>query len=565
MPQQEALIRQLYVRINGTALETAVMDDLYAVEVDSNLALPAMCVLRLHDGNAELTNNGPFDLGAELVVGVGDPQGRGDQTIFSGEITGIEPDFGEGMVSDLTVRAYDRSHRLHRGAHTETYLNMSDSDMAAQIARAVGLQAEVDASSPTYEHVYQDGQTHMAFLRERARRIGYDLYVADRSLCFKRPSGNGSPIALEWGVQLRAFRPVLSLAHQVSEVQVRGWDPKEKREVIGQADRGGAAPRIGERQSGGELAGDAFGSAGDLAVQAAAHSQSEADTLAQARLDQHDGAFVEAEGTCVGQPDLKAGCLVELSALGRRFNGRYRVTSATHVWDTSSDYVTHFRVTGRRADSLRALLIEEEAPRPRWNAMIALVTNNDDPEGMGRVKVKFPWLSTDIESDWARLIGLGAGDQRGLCILPEVNDEVLVVFAQGDIAQPLVIGGLWNGSDALPASSGEIVAGGQVKQRLFVTRAGHKLTFSDENSAAITLETAGGHKVLLDDDAAKIEITGSGGNKIVLDENGRKLTIEGIGDVQIEASMNLTVKSSANMNLEAGGTMTIKGAVVQLN
>jgi uncharacterized protein involved in type VI secretion and phage assembly len=235
------------------------------------------------------------------------------------------------------------------------------------------------------------------------------------------------------------------------------------------------------------------------------------------------------------------------------------------VWDTSSDYVTHFRVTGRRADSLRALLIEEEAPRPRWNAMIALVTNNDDPEGMGRVKVKFPWLSTDIESDWARLIGLGAGDQRGLCILPEVNDEVLVVFAQGDIAQPLVIGGLWNGSDALPASSGEIVAGGQVKQRLFVTRAGHKLTFSDENSAAITLETAGGHKVLLDDDAAKIEITGSGGNKIVLDENGRKLTIEGIGDVQIEASMNLTVKSSANMNLEAGGTMTIKGAVVQLN
>ena len=566
MPREEALIRQLYVKVGGNLLDTQVMNDVYRVEVDSNLHLPDMCVLRVHDPDAQLTNQGPFDLGAEIRVGVSDEQGRGDTPLFIGEITGLEPEFGAGMVVDLTVRAYDRSHRLHRGLHTKSYVNMSDSDIASDVARSVGLQADVDATTPTHDHVYQDGQTHMAFLRERARRIGYDCYVRDRTLHYKSSStAPQDTVDLEWGVQVSSFRPILTLGEQASEVRVKGWDPSTKREVIGQATTGQAAPSIGQPDSGAQLAEDAFGAASALAVSATVTTQEEADLLAQALLDERDGAFVEAEGECFGVPELTAGCMVQLSALGNRFNGRYKVTSVTHVWDTQRDYMTRFRVLGRRSDTLRELLVDEPTRPARWIAMTGIVTNNNDPDNMGRVKIKFPWLDGDIESDWARVVGIGAGDKRGFWCLPEVNDEVCVTFEQGDMARPLVIGGVWNGVDAPPEDVSKVVVNGKVVQRMFVTRAGHKMTFSDENSALIRIESAGGHIILIDDDAAKIEIVTAGGNAIVLDDNGRALRIGGSGQISIEASQNIAIKAQGNMDLEATGNVTIKGAMIQLN
>lgn len=567
MPTQPALIRQLYAKVAGTQLDTEIMNGLYRVEVESSLHLPSMCVLCLHDPNARWTNADTFALGAELEVGVADEQGRGETRLFIGEIIGLEPDYAEGAVVDLTVRAYDRSHRLHRGVHTRTYQNMTDSDIARAVAQAVGLQADVDATSVSHEHVYQHGQTHMAFLRERARLIGYELNVQDRTLRFKQaqPDG-GETIPLEWGVQLKAFRPVLTLGDQVNEVTVKGWDALNKRELVGSAQRGQTAPQIGNRHTGGQVAQEALGEAADLVVRANVQSQSEADAIAQALLEEHESVFVEAEGKCQGAPALQAGCIVEISALGQRFNGRYRVTSARHLWSTAQDYVTYFRVTGRRTDTLRELLSDSASSSPaRWPLMTAIVTNNDDPENQGRVRCRFPWLDSDLESAWARVVGLGAGGARGVFWLPEVNDEVLVGFEQGDMSRPFVLGGLWSGGEAPPVAASQTVANGSVVQRVLVTRTGHKVLFHDENPATVTIESAAGHKIVIDDDNSKIELTTSRGNSLVLDDNGQKVAINSVGALAIEASTNLTVKANGNMNLEASGNMTVKGAIIQLN
>jgi phage protein D/phage baseplate assembly protein gpV len=566
MPRERALIRQLHIKLDGADLDTRYMDDLYRAEVDSHLYLPDMCVLSLHDPRTEVVNDGPFALGAALEVGVSDEQGRGAQTLFEGEITSLEPHFDEGMAARLIVRAYDRSHRLHRGAQTRSYVRMSDSDIAQAIANDAGLRADVDSSSPTHEHVYQDGQTHMEFLRERARRIGYDLYVRERTLCFKRGGqAGGSPIQLEWGEQLLSFYPIASLGEQVSETVVKSWDSGTKREIVGRATTSQAAARIGADASGSQMAEDAFGAAAELAVRSTARTQDEADVLAQSLLDARSASFVQAEGVCYGQAALKAGCEVEISALGRLFNGRYAVTSATHIWDTEQDYVTRFRVSGRRADTLRELLAPEPAPARQWHAMIGVVTNIQDPDDLARVKVKFPWLDADLESDWARVVAPGAGAQRGIYWLPEVNDEVLVLFEQGDMARPLVVGGLWNGSDAPSIPASQAIANGSVVQRVLVSRQGHQLVFSEENSAFVRLQSAAGHVLLFDDDADKIEIKTPGGVTITLNNASNALEIKSPGEIKIEASSNLSIKASANMNIEASGQMTIKGAIIQLN
>ena len=565
MAKGRKFIHQLYISVNGVLLARAVMDELFRVEVDTDLHLPGMAALQLHDRTVDLTSTGPFSLGAELKILVGEGDRLQHTPIFIGQITSIEPDFGEGIIVILTVRAYDFSHRLHRGTHIKAYVQMSDSDIASAIAGDVGLKADVDSSGPTYPHVYQDGQTHMEFLRSRARRIGFDCYVVDDTLYFKK--GSGPPfrtVKLEWGVQLRSFRPVLTLNEQVSEVQVKGWDPATKREVIGQATNSNASPKREENTTGAQLA-QAFGRASELTVCAAADTQAEADAVAQARLDEHEGASVDAEGVCYGIPELVAGCAVELSALGRRFNGRYRVTSATHIWDVERNYVTTFRVLGRRGGTIRELLVDKPVGPRVWSAMTGIVTNNNDPKAQGRVKVKFPWLAKEIESAWARVVAVGAGSKRGLCVLPEVNDEVLVIFEQGDIDRPLVIGGLWNGLDELPKPANQVVINGKVVQRLFVTRTGHQLVFSDENPATIRLQSVGGQVVLIDDDAKKIEIRTAGGHTVVLDDNGRVVKIESAGSINIQAQQNLSIKANGNISLEASGVTTVKGATVQLN
>lgn len=106
-----------------------------------------------------------------------------------------------------------------------------------------------------------------------------------------------------------------------------------------------------------------------------------------------------------------------------------------------------------------------------------LVTNNHDPLGMARVKVTFPWMHGTAESFWARMVQPYAGRERGMFFLPEVGDEVLVMFELGDISQPLVLGGTWNGVDAPPAPADP---SGDNHHKIIHTRAGHTLTFGDQ-------------------------------------------------------------------------------------
>jgi phage protein D/phage baseplate assembly protein gpV len=569
MPQRPKLISHLFIRVNGTDLEPELMDDLFQVLVDSNLHLPDMFVIRVHDEELRWVDEGPFELGAAVEIGAKEEDSGSEQELIKGEITALEPDFARGTQAMLTVRGYDRSHRLHRGTHSRAFTQVTDSDLASQIAQQAGLSADVDSTSQVYEHVLQDNQSDMAFLRSRARRIGYHVYARDRTLHFKRPDSqaSGDPLQLEWGDQLESFRPRLTLAEQIDELVVKGWDPKNKSEVTGSASSSSASPEIGESRTGAQLASSAFGSGRRIVVNWPVTSQSEADAVAQALYDDVCGNYIEADGICIGTPALQAGTIVRLESLGQRFSGSYFVTSATHLYDAEGDYRTEFSVHGRRPETLyRLLAAEPKEAAARWGGVVtAIVTNNNDSEDQGRVKLKYPWLADDVESDWARVIGAGAGDQRGFYVLPEVNDEVLVAFEHGDVNRPLVLGGLWNGVDAPPTSGSEAIRDGQVRTRIFQTRSGHKLTFVDESDAQVVLETAGGHSLLLDDDNRSIKLESSGGTVLQLDDSDGSVSLTARGSVSIESQQGLSFKAGTDIEIQASARVTIQGAMIDLN
>lgn len=169
------------------------------------------------------------------------------------------------------------------------------------------------------------------------------------------------------------------------------------------------------------------------------------------------------------------------------------------------------------------------APGRIYGAVVGIVSNNVDPDGMGRVKVHFPWLSTEDESGWARIATPMAGDNRGVWMLPEVDDEVLVMFAHGNIDQPYVIGALWNGVDAPPDHNDD----GMNNRRVIRSRSGHTLTFDDtEGAETITISGAARN------------------NRIVIDASKDTITIESAGRMNLSAAQGIALKSDGEVAID---------------
>lgn len=554
MPTEERGFSHIQLKIDGVNASEELLRDLVSIEVHDSLHLPDMFVIRLRDPQVSWTNSQVLALGKRVEIAV--PGSAGAQKLLEGEITALEPSFlpagqsGEGHSTagpTLLVRGYDLSHRLHRDRKTRSFVQHSASDIAAKVGREGGFQVKADASRP-YPYVLQSNQTDWEFLWQLARRIGFRVFVQEGALYFRRDREEERIVSLEWGMNLLDFRAHLTTAEQVNEVIVRGWDPQAKREVVGKATRPQSSTEIGERQAGGEAASQAFrSSARTVRVDRPVSNQAEADEMAQAICDEIGQAFIRAEGVCAGEANLKAGVKVDLSGLGERFSGRYFVTDALHRYDLSG-HTTRFTISGHRANTLADLL------RPPagggHSVFVGIVTNNRDPDGLGRVKVRFPWLSDHDESDWARLATPMAGNERGIMFLPEVNDEVLLAFEQGDIHRPYVLGALWNGRDRLPKSTDEVVSStGQVNERIIKSRTGHLVILNDED--------AGGGITIQDK---------TGNNLIKINSQDNSLTIKAAGDIKVESRGKLSLKGTAGVEIEGSpGTVDVKGTRINLN
>ncbi|MEV5026055.1 phage baseplate assembly protein V [Paenibacillus sp. LPE1-1-1.1] len=218
-----------------------------------------------------------------------------------------------------------------------------------------------------------------------------------------------------------------------------------------------------------------------------------------------------------------------------------------------------------------------------WNAV---VTDNKDPDKLGRVKVKFPLREGELQTDWVRVATLMGGNDMGSLFLPEVNDEVLVAFLMGRLDQPIVIGSLWSKKQKPPAPNDKNDV------RKIKTKTGHEITFDDTDSAGtITIKTSKGHNITFADKEKTVTVeTQDQQQSIKLDETGKKVTIKcgttstiemnGQGDVKVtgtksvtvkgtqvkvEADASLTLQSNGMLEVKATGILSLKGAMVKIN
>jgi phage protein D len=264
--------------------------------------------------------------------------------LFTGEINGLEPEFHTSEAPLMTVRGYDRCHRLMRRRKTKSYLRMKDSDIARQIASNSGLSPQVEDSSVTLEYVLQHNQTDLEFLQDRAARIGFEVFAQDNNLYFRpRQTVGSASLTLKREVELLEFYPRLTTLNQVEEVVFQGWDPKQKKEVTAESRAGSVRGKLG-KTSGPEAVQKAFRGTKSVEVRSPLSSQGEADQLALGLLNEMALQHITGEGVCIGSVDLRPGKLIKIEGLGDRFSGSYYVTSTEHSYLPKRGYRTAFTV-----------------------------------------------------------------------------------------------------------------------------------------------------------------------------------------------------------------------------
>jgi len=343
------LVPEIDLLINGSPVSAALLRYVEDVVVDESVEWPSMFAFAVTSSDAQeqdspwVDNTNLFSVGN--VVEIKMSAGGNLTSLITGEITALEPEFITSRIPLLTVRGYDRRHRLQRGRKTRSFVQKKDSDIATQIGGEAGLSVQAADSGTSLDYVLQANQTDWEFLCERARLIRYEVVVNDKTLLFRSVGNDQSEVlTLDMKNDLLEFYPRLSSAKQATEVKVQSWSIKDKKAVLGDSKGGDEVSTMGGQSSGAAIVKSVFGDAVAVLSDQPVGAQAEADQIAKARFNELVLDLITGEGLCRGRTDVRAGKVIKIDGIGRRFGGPYYVTSAIHRYSPASGYLTEFMV-----------------------------------------------------------------------------------------------------------------------------------------------------------------------------------------------------------------------------
>ena len=349
------------VLINGTKIDANQIDSFI---VDQDLGQPDFCAVTLrnmsHDFNDKFKPGDPFEVKIGGGTRYADEGGGGSKTsVFKGEVVGFDSHYVQGGESKLTVRGFNKMHRMLRGKKSKTWQDKSDQDIVSDIVGKHGLSAKTGSTPKiTHKHVYQHNQTDLEFIRTRAARLGFEVWCEGTELHFDAPkldkdSGLEFKLDKDPDKKLRAFDIRISNAQCVKKVTVRAWDPEKKEQIVGEASA--ASSPLCSKNAASTLS--SFGEVATFTVDTPCFSKQEADAIAKSKLGELSMSYLSGSATITGHSGVKPGIVVKLTVnlkkAGDRFNGKYLVRGCTHSFTHATPdggYVTTIRV-GRDGDT----------------------------------------------------------------------------------------------------------------------------------------------------------------------------------------------------------------------
>jgi phage baseplate assembly protein V len=465
MNQLEAL-PQVLILVEGIPLPGALLGSLSEVRVQQRLSLPALCELTFCDPPLALTAATLVAVGVKLQVEV-----LGNLVpLFSGQVTAIEYVYGPARERELRVRGYDLLHVLRKRQTVKAHVQVTARELAQELVADLGLTVEAAGDGPLWPRLIQHYQTDLELLQEVTARCGLYLTLRENTLHLLTLEGTGFPFPLILGRSLLEARIEINSDASCRSVEATGWDPLRVEVHAGRA----AEARSGRVTLADAPPGPVGGSEQRELVGQNAQDDAHAEGLAQAELDRRAAREVTLRGVAQGNPVLRPGQKVAVAEVAPFVTGLYVLTSVNHIIDDKVGFISEI------STSPPTPVVQKHSPA----VSAGTVTRIDDPDKLGRVCVSLP-VYRDVETGWMEVVSVGAGQGKGLIALPDVGDQVLVLFSQGDPAQGVVLGGLYGANG--PPDSG--IEGGEVRRYTLVTPGGQRLAL-DDATKTIRLETS---------------------------------------------------------------------------
>ncbi len=499
---------EVIIEREGIALSQQETIALGSVYVRQALSQPALCELVFHDPPGGLPLDLALQPGTNIRVLL-----RGQRiALFQGQVTALEYRYSPSNAREFRVRAYDLLHRLRKNGAVRAHTQVSLIDLAREFTAPHGISVQTEQNAPIRQYLIQHRQNDLELLQQLADQNGLYFALREDTLHIFTLTGiPGEPVALRLGANLLEAGVEVNTDQAVGEVAASGWDAANIAAYSGTVSSPRSSRRVATSVAPSDVGADGAVSLLDLTVEDAAQVESQA----QSELDYRAASEVVFTGSAEGDTRLRPGTLVAVEGVAAALTGTYVLASATHLIDQQVGYITE---------------LETRPPsRHAWHAGTvatpAVVTQIDDPDGMGRVRVALPAYENVI-TGWINVVTLGAGSGKGLMIQPDVNDDVLVLLAQDDPAQAVVVGGLYAARGTPDAG----IESGAVRR--------------------YTLLTPGGQRVKLDDAGQVIRLENSDGSFVEL--SPEKVSVHAARDLQIEAPGKAIVIRGNTIDFQRG-------------
>lgn len=536
--------------VEGSTIDSTYQVMAISVTKEINRISGATIILRDGDaaeGEFSISNSSDFIPGKAIEVKIG--RDSDNAMVFSGIIVKHRIRVRESGDSVLIVECKDKCVRMSVGRHNRYFTETTDSDVIEQLVGGYsGLSSDVEATDLEHPELVQHHCTDWDFLVSRAEVNGKLVIVDDGTVVVKSPDTSAEPaLSVAYGTTLLEFEAEMDARTQWRSVEAQAWNYSNQDMYKSTTD----STTVREP---GNLSGSSLSDSISPEIFELRHSgpldESELQAWTDAAMLKSRLAKICGRAKFFGFAGIKPGQLIELQGVGDRFNGKAFVSAVRHdvangSWDTHVQFGVSpkwFHRSPEIMDSPAAGLI----PGVDGLQIGKVVQLQDDPEGEDRIQVRLPIIDNSAPGIWARVASLDAGDQRGAFFRPEIDDEVVVGFINGDPRDSIVLGML--NSSAKPAP---LVAEDANNEKGFHTRSSMRVLFNDETKT-ITIDTPAGNSIVLDEDSTSITITDQNDNQITMDSAG----------ISVDSPNDIKIKAGGKIEMEAGGDFSLKAAKV---
>jgi len=597
-PERTNLVT-LVIKVNGQPIPDPVA--VLSVRVTKAANRVPFALIQMADGDPaqqrfEVSDTDLFSPGNDIEIQAG-YHGQ-NNTIFKGiavrHALRIPPE-GHPM---LEVECKDKCVKLTAGRQSKYFFNKTDSDIIGDVLNGKGLQNSVESTSGQHRQMVQAHVSDWDFVVARAEANGMLVLANDNSVAVKKPNfSQAAKFPVSWGSSLFEFEAEMDARDQYPTVKASVWSAADQALNVQQPSGGGgfggfSAPAVSVPRVA-STAANAFGldapganintdysSVMGLSSFDLQHSgnlnQQEAQTWAKAQMTKSQLAKSRGRVKFEGVADIAPGDCIELQGVGARHSGKVLITAVTHDielgnWMTNAQFGLSqewqmSRFPDAQPMSAGGLLGAVHG------LQVGLVTDlANDPLGEYRIRVRIPFVDAQDPGTWMRMAFQDAGNNRGAFWLPEVGDEVIVGFINGDPREGIVLGMMNSSKNPTP-----LTADNNNHEKGWTTRSAMKMIFNDQKKSLV-IQTPAGKKVTIDEDADQIQIEDEHSNKITMSSSGividsaSNMTLKAAQELKLEAA-NISQKAQAAFKAEgaqaqltASGDVTVKGAFVRIN